>query len=281
MAPGPCVVVGQPSEITALRKAQKLRPGLDRRVRLAISFLCAGSPASGGTIDLLRSRGVAPEEVEELRYRGNGWPGHFAVRRCGEQQFTRLLAYAESWGFLQRHRPYSVHLFPDVSGEDADISCGDPWYRAVAEGEKGSSLVLVRTEAGRTALRAACEAGYLHAEPVKVESVLHSQKNLIRKRGAIGGRIATMRALGLPAPELKGFSLFRSWVRLSWMDKVRSVLGTARRAIGRGYRHTLRIAWERGVPVPEPICGESPYAEQVGNRADGAQSSRATLRLGR
>ena len=37
-APRPCVFIGQPSEVVALRKAQRLRPGLNAKVGLAMSF---------------------------------------------------------------------------------------------------------------------------------------------------------------------------------------------------------------------------------------------------
>ncbi len=50
-------------------------------------------------------------------------------------------------------------LCPDATGELADISCGDPWYRDVGPDDPGRSLVLVRTEAGRWALHEAMKTG--------------------------------------------------------------------------------------------------------------------------
>lgn len=66
----------------------------------------------------------------------------------------------ESWGFLQKYRPYRCHLCPDGTGEFADISCGDPWYREIKEHETGYSLALARTQRGREILHAAIDAGY-------------------------------------------------------------------------------------------------------------------------
>jgi len=234
-APHPCVFVGQPTEITGLRKAQALRPSLDAKVGLAISFFCAGSPARKGTTDLLNSAGIAPTSVKSLRYRGNGWPGMFTVAIKGQSEPIRLMSYQESWAFVQAYRPFSTHLCPDGSGEDADISCGDPWYRPVVDGEPGSSLVVVRTETGRRILRGALAAGYVELQPAPAWKLIESQKNLFDKRSAVWGRIATLRAFGLPAPKLKGFSLFRNWLRLSLEDKLRSTFGTARRIIQRRY----------------------------------------------
>ena len=147
-APAPCAFVGQPSEATALRKVLRLRPELQAKVGVILSFFCAGSPSTRGTQQFLQAHGFAPEDVAEIRYRGRGWPGWFSVLRRHSAEPTPVKSYAESWGFLQAFRPLSVNLTPDGSGEDADISCGDPWYRPVQDGEAGRSMVVVRIAAG-------------------------------------------------------------------------------------------------------------------------------------
>jgi coenzyme F420 hydrogenase subunit beta len=240
-APNPCVFVGQPSEVTALRKGQRLRPELDRNVGLALSFFCAGSPSTRGTIELIKQLGIAERRVKDLRYRGNGWPGKFAVKQTGNELSSKELSYSESWGFLQAYRPYSTHLCPDGTGEDADISCGDPWYREVQPGEAGSSLVVVRTEKGREIVRRAIEAGYIKLKPATVDQLLDSQRNLINKRKVIWGRLRAFKLFGLPTPKLKGFALFKNWRELPFKEKLHSTLGTARRIITRKYYRPLRL----------------------------------------
>jgi coenzyme F420 hydrogenase subunit beta len=250
-APAPCVFIGQPSEVTALRKAQRLRPALNRKVGVAISFFCAGSPSSRGTRELLRRLGIDPTQVRDLRYRGNGWPGNFAVTRAGEASPAREMTYQESWGFLQAYRPFSTHLCPDGTGEDADITCGDPWYREVQPGEAGSSLVVARTERGRTLVREAMAAGYLALTPAEPRKLMDSQRNLFEKRGAVWGRVMTLRSCGLPVTRLKGFGLFRNWRRLPWRAKLRSTLGTLRRIVMRGYFKPLRLGGQGATRIPE------------------------------
>lgn len=234
-APAPCVFIGQPSEVTALRKAEALRPELARKVGVAMSFFCAGSPSTKGTAELLKSRGIDPEAVEKLRYRGRGWPGMFAVWLKGQSEPVLEMTYAESWGFVQAHRPWGVHLWPDGSGEHADISCGDPWYRKVSPGEQGSSLVVVRTEAGRRLVREAMAAGYLELTPADLKKVADSQKNLLLKRGSVYGRILSMRFLGLPAPSHVGYGLLGSWMKLPLKEKAACTVGTVRRILSRKY----------------------------------------------
>ncbi len=240
-APAPCVFIGKPCDVAGLRKAQALRPQLDSKVGVAIGIFCAGTPSTQGTLDLLRQFKTNPDEVEEIRYRGKGWPGMYTAQLRGEDFPSHKMSYQNSWGFLQKYRPYRCHLCPDGTGEFADLSCGDPWYREIEEDELGYSLVVVRTERGREILHRAMAAGYVHLERAEPHKLEQAQKNLLGKRRAIWGRLIAMRAFGIPTPRLYGFSLFKNWCTLSLKEKLRSILGTARRIITRGYYKPSRI----------------------------------------
>lgn len=239
-AGGPSVFLGKPCDVEALRKAQAIRPELNQNVGVAIGIFCAGAPSTQGTLDLLRRHGVNPDDVEELRYRGRGWPGKFAVRLRGDAHWQDLATYAEAWGFLQAYRPYRCYLCPDGTSEFADISCGDPWYREVQPGEPGTSLVVVRTEKGRDVVRRAVEAGVVQLARVEPDTLSMSQRELQLKRGAIWGRVLTMKALGIPAPRFSGFALFQNWLGIPFGHKLRSIIGTARRIIRRRYHRQHR-----------------------------------------
>jgi coenzyme F420 hydrogenase subunit beta len=234
-APGPSVFIGKPCDVTAVRLAESLKTELAGKIGVTIGFFCAGTPSTQGTLDLIKTLGLDPDTVEEIRYRGRGWPGKFSVKIKGEPQPREVATYMDSWGFLQKYRPYRCHLCPDGTGEFADLACGDPWYRRVEEGEQGHSLVLVRTERGREILRGAIAAGYVVLKQADPSILEVSQRNLLQKRRAIWGRLLAMKMFGIPTPKLRGFSLFKNWRRLSLKDKARSILGTARRIVQRGY----------------------------------------------
>jgi coenzyme F420 hydrogenase subunit beta len=146
------------------------------KIGLTLSFFCAGSPAIRGTIDLIRSRGIDPHDVTDIRYRGHGWPGNFSVHVKDREEPVIEMTYAESWAFLQKYRTWGVHLWPDGAGEHADISCGDPWYRKVIPGEPGSSLVLARTERGRAFVEEAIRDGVLVGCQIDTKKVALSQR---------------------------------------------------------------------------------------------------------
>jgi len=155
------------------------------------------------------------------------------------------MTYKKSWGALQRFRPYSIYLFPDLSGEDADISCADAWNRSDGESE-GYSLLVVRTPRGREALHAALREGYLTAVRVDAARLLQAQRPLVGKRGIGWGRTFAFRLLGLPAPKLSGFAA--AWWKLPIAEKIKSILGTWRRILQRGYYHPLRVQADACVP---------------------------------
>jgi coenzyme F420 hydrogenase subunit beta len=211
------------------------KPELTMKIGVSIAFFCAGTPATQGVVDMLKSLAVNIGDVESIRFRGKGWPGMFTVKRKGELEPSHRVSYMNSWGFLQRYRPYRCHLCPDGTGEFADLSCGDPWYRGIPEKEPGYSMVLVRTERGRRILRGAIKEGYAILHPVDPWVLKESQKNLLGKRQAIWGRLLAMRLLGVPTPKLDGFHLFRNWTCLPFKEKLKSTLGTVRRVIQRQY----------------------------------------------
>lgn len=240
-AESPCAVIGRPVEMAALRNAEKIRPQLATRVGLALSFFCAESPATEGTLALLNKHGVRRSDLKELRYRGLGWPGHFSGTLEGESLPRFKVPYRQAWAFLQAYRPWSVHMWPDYTGELADISCGDPWYEQPDGNNPGFSLVVVRTEKGRAILHGAIRDGYLSLKPAERWKLEKSQDGLIQKKGSVWGRRFALRLLGLPVTQFHGLNLFHCWRRLSWSEKVKSVFGTLRRVVQRRYyrRHAL------------------------------------------
>lgn len=230
----PCVFIGKPCDTSAVSLLRRQRPDLDRNLGLVLTFFCAGTPNTSGTLDLVRSLNVPLEQISDVRYRGEGWPGRFKVR-FGDDGKEESFSYEESWGRLTGFRAMRCHLCPDGLGRVADLSCGDAWesYSAGAA-DPGRSIVLVRTERGREILGRAIAAGYVELKPIRPQAVLVAQSNLLERRRELLGRLLAMRLLLIPVPRFTGFSLWRSWIRLSWWTKIRTVLGTMRRLLQRG-----------------------------------------------
>jgi coenzyme F420 hydrogenase subunit beta len=239
------------------------RPALGEKLGLILTFFCAGTPNTQGTLNLLETLEVEPDEVQTLRYRGEGWPGRFSVvPKTGGA--VRGFSYEDSWDHLNHYRPFRCHLCPDGLGRLADIACGDAWHRYAGDGDPGRSIVLVRTAKGQEILRRAVAAGYVELRPLAPSAVLEAQRNLLERRRLIFGRLLGMRLLGVPTPRFKGFSLLRSWLRLSPAMMVRTVAGTMRRLLA-------RRLWRRR---PHGPGGGGPAADQPPERVYEREVSR-------
>ncbi len=242
-----CVFIGKPCDVAGAVRAAAVRPALAERLGMTIAVFCAGTPTTRGTLEAVRALGIEPEDVSSVRYRGRGWPGRFTVSAKDGREASS--SYEESWGaVLQKHRQWRCMVCADHTGEFADVSVGDPWYQPTGE-DPGRSLVVVRTERGRRLVRAAVRAGALDLRPVAPEVLPLSQPNLVHTRGAVWGRVAAMRMLGLPAPRYRNMPTFSSWLRLTTKQKLQSTIGTVRRIRARGLHRPSPVGDIDAVPA--------------------------------
>lgn len=235
-ADGPCVFIGKPCDVAAAQRARKHRPDLDRNLALTIAFFCAGTPSTNGTLALLRRLGVPDvNDLSDVRYRGNGWPGNF-VAKAREDGASYSCTYEESWGeVLSSHVQWRCRLCLDHTGEFADIAVGDPWYRPIEEGEMGSSLIVARTPVGKRYVERAIRGGALTASQVDCDLLPKSQPNLIQTRGEVWGRLLGARLAGAIVPTYRAMPSFRFWMSEVPLErKARSVLGAMRRCVRKG-----------------------------------------------
>jgi coenzyme F420 hydrogenase subunit beta len=244
-APSPCVFIGKPCDVAATFEARRLRPSLDAKLGLTIAIFCAGVPSTRGTRELYRKVGVPDgARILETRYRGNGWPGRWVVRFVSESGAVeeRSQSYEESWAFLQKYRQWRCYICPDHTGEFADVSVGDPWYRPIEPGEPGKSLIVARTRRGLEIVQAAAAAGYVVLESEDPSLLPRSQPNLLHDRGVLWGRLSALRLLLLPRPSYRGFSMFRFWwTQLTLRERITSFLGTARRSFTKRLRKRVVV----------------------------------------
>lgn len=186
---------------------------------------------------MLKQMGVTnPDALTCLRYRGNGWPGQTIAEIPTHKGVERReLVYDKAWGgILQKYRQWRCMICPDHTGEYADISVGDPWYRKIEESEQGQSLILVRTQRGKEVLEKAMLSGYLVAKKIDAAVLEKSQPHLSNARSRLWGQLLGLRLAGAACPQYKGFDLKRLWQQeLSLEKKVRSIGGTILRVVKR------------------------------------------------
>jgi coenzyme F420 hydrogenase subunit beta len=227
----PSVFIGKPCDTAAVAMLRKKNARLDANLGLVLTFFCAGTPSTQGTLQLLHEMGIDHHAVNGIRYRGEGWPGYF--RAAHDNGLEKRLSYSESWGYLQKYRCFRCQLCPDGLGEMADISCGDAWHRYNGDDNPGLSLALVRSERGREILGRAKAAGYLELVPSTSAQVISAQ-GLAERRKVVFGRLLALRMMLIPTPRFEGFQLRRAWKEISFLSKLHSVIGTWKRVIVKG-----------------------------------------------
>jgi coenzyme F420 hydrogenase subunit beta len=89
-------------------------------------------------------------------------------------------------------------------------------------------------------LQEAVEGGYLKLKRVDPAALPQSQKSLLNRRCHLWGRLFVMKLMCIPIPKYTGFSLFKNWLTLTAIEKLRSFCGTLRRIIVRGWMRPLK-----------------------------------------
>lgn len=198
-AEGRLAVVGLPCHIQGIRKAEQHSEPLRRRIAFRISIACSMDYSFHGTRRFIESRGIAPEEVERLEYRGRGWPGSMLIRlKGGAETVVPLAEYYRALG------PYSLRrctLCSDMLGELSDLSCGDAWIPEITKVDAiGSSFVVSRTPEAEELLETAAADEAVELSELDLEELLASQGHALFKKRKLGARMLLMRLSGQSVP---------------------------------------------------------------------------------
>jgi coenzyme F420 hydrogenase subunit beta len=139
-------VVGLPCHIHGIRKAEQVNNKLKENIVLHLGLWCSTTCNFLGTEFVLKRLGISKkEDIKELSYRGEGWPGGMSVRlKNGQKRFVRLGHY---WNIgFSSFTPSRCRLCSDANCELADVSFGD--YRgqdAYLTEKIGKSGIISRT----------------------------------------------------------------------------------------------------------------------------------------
>ena len=202
-------VVGKPCEATAVRA---LARETGQQAPLLISFFCAGTPSQHAT-DALAARLADGQEVDDLWYRGHGWPGSFTVVRADGS--LACDTYDHSWGReLGPTVQWRCKICPDGVGEAADIVAADYWQSdergyPVFDERAGVSALLARTRRGLEIVEQALAAGVLIVADLDLDALARVQPSQVERRRTLLARTMGARLAGRAVPTFRGFGLLR------------------------------------------------------------------------
>jgi coenzyme F420 hydrogenase subunit beta len=162
-APGKYAAVGLPCHLQGLRKAEEVFPELKTKIIYTLGLMCSHADSFCMTDILFKWLNINPNDVQDIAYRGHGWPGELTVTlRDGTSKnvsFDKYSIYHE----LELFTPPRCLMCPDLSNRQADIVFGDAWKLGIKD-HTGTSIAVTRTVAGEELLQLALKNQILNLE---------------------------------------------------------------------------------------------------------------------
>ncbi|RKY91286.1 hypothetical protein DRQ15_05320 [candidate division KSB1 bacterium] len=191
-------VVGLPCQIRGIRKAMLVDRNFRNKIHVLIGIYCKQTKDLRFTDYVLSRLGIKREDVHEINYRGEGWPGYIQViLKDGQQRlhpFSDVAISRTPW-LNFNFSPLACLVCDDATAEYADISTGDAWLSEFESDSKGTSLFITRTPIGEEIVQNAVQDKIITAEPIQPEKVVESQypKAIVFKKQNKYARIALLR----------------------------------------------------------------------------------------
>ena len=239
-------LLGKPCDVAAIRNLARIDPRVEEQIPYFLTFFCGGIPTLHTARKIASHHGVAEDEVEVFRWRGNGWPGPTHVKvRDGR---TYDLSYDQTWFDPSQGWDYDMQfrckICPDAIGELADVSCPDSWVmkggKPIHEEAPGVNVLVARTERGERLVAEAAAAGAIELAPFSIAQLEAMHGDHLPRKLESPARVAALRIMGEPAPLFAGFRRWQMFRRAGLRRNFRAFLGTKRRILAGANREPLR-----------------------------------------
>ena len=218
---GNFAVVGLPCHIHGVRKAEQLYPELKKKIILHLGLMCSHMVSFNGTEFIVGKLNIDKRCVQEITYRGTGWPGAMTVKSAERSVSIPLVGNWHSYwpvfsSFL--FTPVRCTMCPDQLAELADISLGDAWLPEFRGDKIGTSILITRTQFAERLLSNLQSDGQIELSLVSLEKVKFSQAvNLRFKKDDFFTRSVMLKAVNqqIPifVPAISGRFSFLAFIR--------------------------------------------------------------------
>jgi coenzyme F420 hydrogenase subunit beta len=201
---GRFAVVGLPCHLHGIRKAEQVYPELKKKIVLRLGLMCSHMVSYDGTEFVVRKLHVDRNAVEDIAYRGNGWPGSMTVKSSGKTTRIPLVGNWHSyWPIFSSFlfTPRRCTMCPDQMAEFSDVSFGDAWLPEFRSDKVGRSILVTRTEFAEKLLGTMQSENKIVLSQSTEEKVKLSQDvNLTFKKKDFYARLRLLEALGWSLP---------------------------------------------------------------------------------
>ena len=178
---GKFAVIGTPCQIYGISKYEKIDEKIKDKLFIKVGFFCGGAPNLNAYKYYIFANDIKEENLKSI-YRGVSWPGN------------NVFEYSDGKKILKLRRPQSflgqvyhtLSFFPiftqrkcllciDRFSSFADISVGDAWLDIFKDDEKGTSLIITRSDKIDEILLKMKEEGYIYFDNISEAQVIRSQ----------------------------------------------------------------------------------------------------------
>lgn len=196
-------VVGLPCHIQGIRKLEKANKKFKDKIVLHIGIVCNHVPTFFATKFLMRKNGVKYEDLKNIDYRGNGWPGGMQItKKNGDKIFIPQFS-VDYWG-----GPLSSFFFParcllcnDKICELSDASFADAWIPELMRNDSiGTSLVVSRDEKSEYLLTKMVSNNLIEIK-ISDKTLPYQSQGLYQVKKRLGARINVFKLFMKKIPE--------------------------------------------------------------------------------
>lgn len=196
---GRFATVGLPCHIHGIRKAEIINKKLAKKIGLHLGLFCNHTPTFSATAYMLQKMKLKKEDVKQINYRGEGWPGRMSIILANGKKILIDQFNPFYWGhvFNSNFFPTRCILCNDKICELSDISFGDAWH--LSNSKIGESIIVSRNKLGEELLEKAATKKEIEIKKVSSKEILKSQGlDLVKRQHK--ARILIFKKLGQRAP---------------------------------------------------------------------------------
>lgn len=172
-------VVGLPCHIHGIRKAECLNEALKNKIVLHLGLFCHHGLNFEATNFFLNSLEINKENINNIEYRGTGWPGYFKVTLKNKNIKKDLFSNFFNFPSIYFFTPRRCFMCSDALNELSDISFGDAWLPEYAEEKKGISVLVSRNEKGDQLLKKLEKENKVKLKVCNTSKVVKSQPHAL------------------------------------------------------------------------------------------------------
>lgn len=187
-------VVGLPCHIHGIRKAEQINKNLKNKIIIHIGIFCGLVPNFNATSYLLRNLKIKQDSIENLSYRGKGWPGNLIIKRKNSENFIPYPKYWEC--FISFFYPIRCSLCNDWTSELSDLSFGDAWLPNITKNDRvGCSIMISKTVSSMKFLNSNKVKNDIITSLIEQNAIHNSQKGSFWKKEDIQARFKILKIL--------------------------------------------------------------------------------------